>query len=815
MDKISGFAMEEVVTGIPGGFFIYESDEVGTVLYVNDEVIRLFGCDSKEEFAALTGNTFSGMIFEEDVERVQSSIALQVRENGNGMDYVEYRIRTKTDEIRWVQDYGHFARGRDGRNVFYVFISDITDRIADEMQQKRQMELLSKERRMLQRALESTMRSYQEIYMVNLKHNEYHMIYPDFHNTQEAGTYTDAIVRHVKEGRVLEEEEGSIVRLLDPKNVQKELQERDSVEFQYRRINVGQEEPEWCATVFSVVDRREGVVTSATMTIRSIEHIIRREEQQRRLLEDALTQAKQASRAKSTFLSNMSHDIRTPMNAIIGFTALAGTHLDNQELVRDYLKKIASSSSHLLSLINDVLDMSRIESGKIHIDAQPCSLPEIMHDLRSIMEAEVSSKRLDFYIDTIDIRDEYIICDRLRLNQVLINLLSNAFKFTKPGGMVSMRISQKGGAAKGYANYEFRVKDTGIGMKQEFIERVFEPFERESNSTLSGIQGTGLGMAITKNIIDMMGGTISVTSEPGKGTEFVIDVTFRIQDTAPASRVIQELEGSHALVVDDDFNSCDSVTNMLEQIGMRADWTLSGKEAILRAKQALSKGDAYEVYIVDWLMPDMNGVEVVRRLRREVGGDTPIIVMTAYDWADIETEAREAGVTAFCAKPLFLSELHFCLQSVFHPSDEKQEAEDRPEERQEVRPEDGCKGKRILLVDDNEINREIASELLEEAGFVVEEAENGAIAVDKVVQSGPGYYSIVLMDIQMPVMDGYTATRSIRKLQEQQLASIPILAMTANAFDEDKRAAFEAGMNAHIAKPVNVEILMEHLKKFI
>ena len=218
---------------------------------------------------------------------------------------------------------------------------------------------------------------------------------------------------------------------------------------------------------------------------------------------------------------------------------------------------------------------------------------------------------------------------------------------------------------------------------------------------------------------------------------------------------------------------------------------------------------------MDWLMPDMNGVEVVRRLRREVGGDTPIIVMTAYDWADIETEAREAGVTAFCAKPLFLSELHFCLQSVFHPSDEKQEAEDRPEERQEVRPEDGCKGKRILLVDDNEINREIASELLEEAGFVVEEAENGAIAVDKVVQSGPGYYSIVLMDIQMPVMDGYTATRSIRKLQEQQLASIPILAMTANAFDEDKRAAFEAGMNAHIAKPVNVEILMEHLKKFI
>ena len=805
MDRISGFAMEEIVKGIPGGFFIYEANEEGTLVYVNDEVVRLYECGSQEEFMELTGGTFTGMIYEPDVERVQSSISLQIRENRRGMDYVEYRICTKTGEVRWVEDYGHFARNSKGDGLFYVFISDISGRIEDEMQQKRQMELLAEERRLLQRALESTMRSYMEIYMIDFVHNEYHMIYPDSHNVAETGDYTKAIYRHVEQGRIVEEETGSVYRMICPENVVQALRVADSVEYQYRRRDIGRTEPEWCAAVFSIVDRQDGQPLMATMTIRSIEHIIQKEERQRRLLEDAL---EQASRAKSTFLSNMSHDIRTPMNAIIGFTALAGTHLDNQELVRDYLKKIASSSSHLLSLINDVLDMSRIESGKIHIEEQPCSLPEVMHDLRNMMETEVSSRQIDFYIDTVGVKNEYIFCDRLRLNQILLNLLGNAFKFTKPGGTVSMRILEKAGAARGYANYEFRVKDTGIGMKEEFLEHVFEPFEREQNSTLSGIQGTGLGMAITKNIVDMMGGTIEVRSEYGKGTEFIVEVSFRLQDEAQTSRVIEELQGSHALVVDDDFNSCDSVTNMLEQIGMRAEWTLSGKEAILRAKQALSKGDAYEVYIVDWLMPDMNGVEVVRRLRREVGGETPIIVMTAYDWADIEEEAKEAGVTAFCAKPLFLSELHFCLQSVLHPALKEDEPDGEAcEER--------YRGKRILLVDDNEINREIASELLEETGFVVEEAENGAIAVEKVADSAPGYYQLVLMDIQMPVMDGYMAARSIRSLQEKQLSSIPILAMTANAFEEDKRAAFEAGMNAHIAKPVNVEILMEHLNRFL
>lgn len=555
--------------------------------------------------------------------------------------------------------------------------------------------------------------------------------------------------------------------------------------------------------------QEKGRHRTATIFIIDNTATMRHEQEQRKLLENALAQAEHANKAKSTFLSNMSHDIRTPMNAIIGFTALAITHMDNQERVLDYLKKIASSSNHLLSLINDVLDMSRIESGKIHIEEKPCSLPEVMHDLRNIMQPEISSRQLDFYIDTVDVQNENIFCDRLRLNQVLLNLLSNAFKFTAPGGTVSMRIIEKRGAVKGHADYEFRVKDTGIGISEEFLVHIFEPFERERNSTISGIQGTGLGMAITKNIVDMMGGTIAVSSTLGQGTEFVVNLTFRLQDAAPTSKVIEELESCHALVVDDDFNTCDSVTNMLQQIGMRAEWTMSGREAILRAKQAMERQDAYRVYIVDWLLPDLNGMEVVRRLRRRVGDTAPIIILTAYDWSDIEIEAREAGVTAFCSKPLFLSELRDCLQKVLNVG-KVQNASGKVSLGQEF-----WKGRRILLTEDNELNREIATEILIEAGFLVECAENGKIAVDMVKRSEVGYYCLVLMDIQMPVMDGYTAARQIRALENHELASIPILAMTANAFDEDKQAALDSGMNAHLAKPVNIETLMKVLNEVL
>ena len=523
-------------------------------------------------------------------------------------------------------------------------------------------------------------------------------------------------------------------------------------------------------------------------------------------LSEAVRAAETANRAKSTFLSNMSHDIRTPMNAIIGFTTLAVSNIDDKNRVRDYLGKILSSSNHLLSLINDILDMSRIESGKLHLEETEVSLSDVLHDLKTIISGQVHAKQLDLYMDAMDITNEDVYCDRTRLNQVLLNLLSNAIKFTPAGGTVSVRLKQFPGLQRGSELYEIRVKDNGIGMSQEFVQKLFSPFERERTSTVSRTQGTGLGMAITKNIVDMMGGTIEVQTEQGKGTEFIVRLPFRIQSGNHRIEKIAELEGLKALVADDDFNTCDSVTKMLVKVGMRSEWTLSGKEAVLRARQSMELGDAFHAYIIDWRLPDMNGIEVTRQIR-SLGDDTPIIILTAYDWSDIEVEAREAGVTAFCAKPLFMSDIRETLMTVIGQSQDEPEKSILPTAGSDFR------GKCILLAEDNELNSEIAVELLNEYGFLVDTAENGAETVEKVKNSKPGDYHLVLMDVQMPVMNGYEATKAIRALDNPALAGITILAMTANAFDEDRKKALECGMDGFLSKPIVIEELIAMLQK--
>ena len=525
-------------------------------------------------------------------------------------------------------------------------------------------------------------------------------------------------------------------------------------------------------------------------------------------LQVAVEKAESANRAKSTFLSNMSHDIRTPMNAIIGFTTLALSNIDDTDRVKDYLGKTLASSNHLLSLINDVLDMSRIESGKIHLEEVEVNLSDVLHDLKTIVSGQIYAKQLELYMDVMDVTDEDVYCDKTRLNQILLNLLSNAIKFTPAGGTVSVRVRQLAGKVHGYGQYEFRIKDNGIGMSQEFAQKIFEPFERERTSTVSRIQGTGLGMAITKNIVDMMGGTIEVQTAQGKGTEFTVCVPMRAQTEQRPVEKITELEGLKALVVDDDFNTCDSVTKMLVKVGMRAEWTLSGKEAVLRARQSIEMSDVYHAYIIDWRLPDMNGIEVTRQIR-SLHDDTPIIILTAYDWSDIEVEAKAAGVTAFCSKPMFMSDLRETLMSALgqKPADAVQRL--LPEKNADF------KGKHILLVEDNELNREIAQEILQEYGFLVDSAENGAVAVEKVSTAAPGSYDLVLMDVQMPIMDGYTATRKIRALDDPARAKLPILAMTANAFDEDRRNALESGMNGFLSKPIVIGDLVQELHKIL
>ena len=577
------------------------------------------------------------------------------------------------------------------------------------------------------------------------------------------------------------------------------LKEADALVVPFRAVLEGEVHHYQIKFVTASGNRRHLI-----MGIRNADAEVRAEEERRKALQDALAAAEHANRAKTTFLNNMSHDIRTPMNAIIGFTALAAAHIDNKKQVADYLGKISVSSEHLLSLINDVLDMSRIESGKVKIEEKDVHLPDVLHDLKTIIQSNIHAKQLELFIDTVDVVHEDIICDKLRLNQILLNLISNAVKFTKPGGTVGIRVIEKAGAPSGYASYVFQVKDSGIGMSKEFQKHIFEAFTREQTSTVSGIQGTGLGMAITKNIVDMMGGTITVESEVGKGSEFTVCLQFRIGGVPPRCTQIPRLAGLHALVADDDFNTCASVTRMLGKIGMRAEWTTSGKEAVLRTQLAIENDDEFSTYIIDWSMPDMNGIETVRRIRAIIGDSKPIIILTAYDWTEIEEEARAAGVTAFCSKPLFMSELQDALLGHIET------AVGTPET-----PGGAFEGKKILLVEDNALNQEIAATILEEKGFAVDLAEDGTVAVEKMETAPAGQYDLILMDIQMPRMDGYEATRRIRALKDPAKAGIPIYAMTANAFEEDRQKALDAGLDGHIAKPINIAQLMEILHKVL
>ncbi len=616
-------------------------------------------------------------------------------------------------------------------------------------------------------------------------------------------SYGSALQRYVTQ-RVHPDDQQMLTNALALKEVRQRL--RESVEYTGSFHVLSDDEIHNYQFVYVKMKRKgldgEDFVLAG---FRNIDEVVRKEQEQKTVLAEALAEAQNASHAKTAFLNNMSHDIRTPMNAIIGFTSLAASHIESRELVQSYLDKIMTSSRHLLSLINDVLDMSRIESGKVRIDEKEASLPEIMHDLKTIVQSDVKAKQLEFYIDTVDVTNETIICDKLRLNQVLLNILSNAMKYTKPGGRVSVRIIQSANAPKGYASYQFQVKDTGIGMSAKFLEHLFEPFEREQTSTISGIQGTGLGLAITKNIVDMMNGTISVESEEGKGTEFTVAFQFRTV-SSPKEETVQELVNQRALIVDDDINTCTSVSRMLSLIGMHADFTTQGSEAVVRAEFAVEQEEPYSVFIIDWLMPDMNGIEIVRRIRKKIGDAASIIIMTAYDWADIEEEAKLAGVTAFCSKPVFLSDLHTILAAPFIARTETDE-EDETEELFE--------GRHLLLAEDNEINQEIAKAILEEAGFTLDIANEGAEAVNRMKEVPADTYDLVLMDIQMPVMNGYEASRQIRALKDPVKSRIPIVAMTANAFEEDRQLALEAGMNGHIAKPIDVDQLMKTIKDIL
>lgn len=527
--------------------------------------------------------------------------------------------------------------------------------------------------------------------------------------------------------------------------------------------------------------------------------------QQMMELEKARQEAIKANKAKSEFLSSMSHDIRTPMNGIVGMTAIAMANIDNQERVKDCLGKITLSSRHLLGLINDVLDMSKIESGKLTLNMNQVSLREIMDSIVNIVQPQVKERQQHFDIFIQKIQTEDVHCDSVRLNQILINLLSNAIKFTPEGGRINVYLEQEDSPLGAqYVRCHFRVKDNGIGMTQEFQEKIFDTFTREEKAQIDKIEGTGLGMAITKAIVDTMKGSIELQSAPGKGSEFHITLDLEKADTKVED---MKLPPWRMLVVDNNKDLCQSAVESLREIGIEAQWAVDGETAVAMAKKCHEEDNGFEIVLLDWKMPGMDGLHTAREMRKHLGENVPNLIISAYDWSEIEEEAKEAGVQGFISKPLFKSNLYLGLSRYMLDAPEE-------ETRKETVSHRSFHGKRILLAEDNDLNWEIAEDLLSEAGFQLERAENGQICVEKFEQSELGCYDVVLMDIRMPVMNGYDAAKAIRALPRKD-ANLPIIAMTADAFSDDIQRCLDCGMNEHVAKPIDVDRLTQLLKKYL
>lgn len=527
-------------------------------------------------------------------------------------------------------------------------------------------------------------------------------------------------------------------------------------------------------------------------------------QQQMQELEQARREATKANKAKSEFLSSMSHDIRTPMNGIVGMTTIALANIDNTERVRDCLGKITLSSKHLLGLINDVLDMSKIESGKLTLNMSQISLRDAMDNIVNIVQPQVKSRQQHFDIFIRDIITEEVHCDSVRLNQVLINLLSNALKFTPEGGTIKVFLSQEASpVGEAYVRCHFRVKDNGIGMTKEFQEKIFDTFTREEKVQVNKIEGTGLGMAITKAIVEAMKGTITLHSAPGEGSDFHITLDLERADTAEAD---MRLPSSKVLVVDNNEDLCLSAVSSLKEIGISAQWAASGEKAIEMVQKCHEEAADYEVILLDWKMPDMDGLHTAREMRRILGDDVLIFIISAYDWSDIEDEAKEVGIQGFISKPLFKSNLYLGLKRYMLDT-----ADDEVHEEAKIQK---FAGKKILLAEDNDLNWEIAEDLLSEVGFELERAENGKVCVEKFEQSEPGFYDVILMDIRMPVMNGYDAAKAIRALARRD-ADLPIIAMTADAFSDDIQHCLDCGMNEHVAKPIDVNRLTQLLRKYL
>ena len=680
--------------------------------------------------------------------------------------------------------------------------------------QERRNQVLAEERdrmagrnRIYQNAMNGTARAYRAIYYVDVLSGKYEMLYPYRGKEGEYGDYnTEFVSSRFELGIVAEEHREQIQEFLDLSNILKALEAEDHIELQYKRMRE-EGDYEWCSAVITVAETEENRPVAVTLTIRSIDEIIHREEEQKEMLALAAERAEAANMAKSDFLSRMSHDIRTPMNAILGMTAVAGMHIDEKERVIDALDKITVSGRHLLGLINEVLDMSRIESGKVSLTESAFNLSDTIDSLLTVFHSQVEAKELSLQVNIRRLEHEDVVGDEQRLQQIFMNIMGNAIKFTPRGGRIGIDIEEKVSHTPGSGYYEFTFEDSGIGMEKDYIDKIFEPFSRAADSRTGKIEGTGLGMSIAVNIARMMNGDIKVESTLGQGSRFTVRVYLKLNDITQAD--IEAFSALPVLVVDDEEAACESACEILRSLKMEAEYVLDGDCAVKRIAEVHAEGADFAAVLLDWHMPGKDGLETAKAIRSVVRNDIPIIILSAYDWSDIERVALEAGINSFIEKPLFKSKLIRVLKDVLGLGG------DRPATALEAFQQQDFSGKRVLLVEDNEINIEVAAELLDVVGIQAEQALNGRLALNDVLEKEPGYYDLIFMDIQMPVMNGYAATRAIRGSGRTDLEKIPIIAMTADAFADDIRKAEEAGMNAHISKPVDIEKLEAVLHTWI
>ena len=795
---------------LPANASYYLIDKEGTLLY----------------FKAATDHTYDEFQVLVDGFMEQSNLAKgsQVLENviamdGHARNVYFHQMTNGWTAILTIPESEIFT-GLDTFNYISIMVALlglalIIFQAVREYRQEKQNQLLVEERnrmadrnRIYQNAMNSTARAYRAIYYVDMLTGRYDMLYPHRGRNTESGDYnTEFVSKRFEAGIIAEEHREQVQQFLDLSNIVKLLETEDHIELQYKRIDENGKY-EWCSTVATIAEMDGEQATAITLTIRSIDEIIHREEKQKEMLALAAERAEAANLAKSDFLSRMSHDIRTPMNAILGMTAVAGMHIDDKERVLDALGKITVSSKHLLGLINEVLDMSRIESGKVSLTEGIFNLSDTFENLLTIFHSQMEARNLELCVNVVNVEHESVIGDEQRLQQIFMNIMGNAVKFTPEGGKISLYIEEKPSHIAGSGFFEFTFEDTGIGMEKDYIQKIFEPFSRAADSRIGKIEGTGLGMSIAVNIARMMNGDIKVESTLGEGSRFTVQVYLKLNDVTQAD--IDAFSSLPVLVADDEEAACESTCEILNSLNMDAEYVLDGDSAIKRIIEAHEAARDFAVVILDWKMPGKDGLATAKEIRSLAGNDIPLIILSAYDWSDIEAQAMDTGIDAFIEKPLFKSRLMKVLKDVLGLDNSE-----RPATALETFKEQDFSGKRVLLVEDNELNIEVAAELLDIVGIQVDQALNGQLAVDCVLDHEPGYYDLIFMDIQMPVMNGYESTRAIRSSGREDLKTIPIVAMTADAFADDIRKSEEAGMNGHISKPVDIEKLEEALRTFL